>query len=126
MASTPRSTSSPRNVMSPRFPMGVATTYNPGAIPAPFSMSRFNALLLFLLAAIPPAFSAEPGAATRNIVVAQQASPEEIDPATGLARTTVVKPLREFPSARETRPAPPEATAAEGRPHIALILPTLS
>ncbi len=89
-------------------------------------MSRFNALLLFLLVAIPPAFSAEPGVATRTIVVAQQAPPEDIDPATGLARTTVVKPLREFPPGRETRPAPPEAIAIEGRPHIALILPTIS
>ena len=87
---------------------------------------RFNALLLFLAFAIPPAFSADPGVATRNIVVAQQAPPEEIDPATGLARSTVVRPLREYPAARPPGPAPAEAIAATGRPHIALILPTTS
>jgi len=88
-------------------------------------MSRFSALLLVFLAAIPPAFSAEPVMATRNIVVAQQAPPDDIDPATGLARTTVVRPLRDFPAGQ--RPAPgPEPASIEGRPHIALILPTLS
>ena len=86
---------------------------------------RFNALLLVLFA-IPPAFSAEPGIATRNIVVAQQAEPEDIDPATGLSRTTVVRPLREFPAAPERRPPPAEAIPLAGRPHIALILPTAS
>jgi hypothetical protein len=33
-----------RAVTSPRFPMGVATTYNPDAIPGFLSMSRFKAL----------------------------------------------------------------------------------
>ena len=86
---------------------------------------RFNALLLFVLLVIPPAFSAEPGVATRNIVVAQQDPPEDIDPATGLSRTTVVRPLREFPAGRPS-PAAPEAVPTEGRPHVALILPTTS
>jgi outer membrane PBP1 activator LpoA protein len=90
-------------------------------------MSRSTALLLLILAAIPPAFSAEPGAATRNAFVAQSPGPEEIDPSTGLSRSSVVKPLREFSSGREARPAlPPDAIPAEGRPHVALILPTLS
>ncbi len=93
-------------------------------------MSRFTALLLFALAAIPvltlsngpPAFSAETGVVTRI----EQVAPEEIDPATGLARTTVVRPLRDFPAAQEPRPAPREAIPADARPHIALILPTTS
>jgi outer membrane PBP1 activator LpoA protein len=89
-------------------------------------MSRFNALLLLILFAIPPAFSAEPGVATRNIVVAQQAPPDDIDPATGLSRTTVVRPLRDFAPARPAAAPAPEAIPIEGRPHIALILPTLS
>ncbi len=86
---------------------------------------RFNALILLVLFAIPPAFSAEPGVATRNIVVAQQEPPEDIDPATGLSRNTVERPLREFPAARPA-PLPPAAIPIEGRPHIALILPTTS
>jgi outer membrane PBP1 activator LpoA protein len=92
-------------------------------------MSRFNALLLLFLLAIPPAFSAEPVGGTRNIVI-QQVPPDDddIDPATGFSRTTVVKPLREYGSAR---PAPaivptPEAVSSDARPHVALILPTLS
>ena len=75
-------------------------------------MSRFNALLLLFLSAIPPAFSQDP--------------PEDIDPSTGLSRNTVVRPLREFPSARDARPAPADAIPLDGKPHIALILPTLS
>lgn len=88
--------------------MGVATTYNPGAnLAAPASMSRFNALLLaaFVLQQ-PPAFSQE-----------------DIDPATGLSRSTVVTPLRDavpLPDARPVAPAP------QKRAHIALILPTAS
>ena len=85
-------------------------------------MSRFNALLLFVLVAIPPAFSAEPGIVTRI----EQVAPEDIDPVTGLARTTVVRPLRDFPAAQEPRPASREAISADTRPHIALILPTTS
>ena len=91
-------------------------------------MSRFNALLLFLiLVAIPPAFSADRGLATRNIVVAQVAAPDDIDPSTGLSRSTVVSPLREYsPPPHDPRPAESNAVPAGGRPHIALILPTLS
>ena len=101
--------------------MGVATTYNPG------SMSRSNAILLLVLALVAsPAFSADPPGGTTL--------PDEIDPATGLARSTVVRPYSDSAAA----PAPPGAPAApaEGRPatprpiarrpHVALILPTAS
>jgi outer membrane PBP1 activator LpoA protein len=89
--------------------MGVATTYNPG------SMSRFNALLLVVLATLAsPAFSADPSAGTTL-------RDDDIDPATGLARSTVVRPLRDAPPPPDARPIPrPIAT----RPHVALILPT--
>ncbi len=54
--------------------------------------------------------------------------PPDIDPATGLASTTVVRPLRDGPALRPSPilavPGKPPATA--GRPHIALILPTTS
>ena len=76
-------------------------------------MSRFNAILLLALAGASPAFS-------------QVAAPDEIDPVTGLSRSTVVRPLREYPASPEARPAPRDAVAAGGRPHIALILPTTS
>src|SRR5688572_20999492 len=100
--------SSPRRVMSPRFPMGVATTYNPG------SMSRFNAILLAVLAAVvSPAFSADPPAGTTVPDL-------DLDPATGLARTTVVRPLSGAPPPPEARPIP----RAPVRPHVALLLPT--
>jgi outer membrane PBP1 activator LpoA protein len=98
-------------------------------------MSRFTALFLaFLFALIPPAFSAEEPAPTRN--VSPQA--DDIDPATGLARTTVVRPLRDFaPVTSEGRrtAAPPVTSegrqpvvepATEKRRHIALVLPRLS
>jgi outer membrane PBP1 activator LpoA protein len=88
--------------------MGVATTYNPGAnFAAPASMSRFNAILLaaFVLQQ-PPAFSQE-----------------DIDPATGLSRSTVVKPLRDAVPLPDARPMPPPV---QKRPHVALILPTAS
>jgi outer membrane PBP1 activator LpoA protein len=90
-------------------------------------MSRCNALLLSIfLAAVPPAFSAEPVPATRNTVAAEQEPPpDDIDPATGLSRTTVVKPLRELGAGRPA-PGPAEGIPAAGRPHIVLILPTLS
>ena len=102
-------------------------------------MSRANAGLLFaLLLSAWPAFSAD---------VPQGTSPaDEIDPATGLARSTEVRPLRD--PARATTPfapapAAPGVPAAAGtpgaaptpippgpppprRPHIALILPTAS
>jgi uncharacterized protein len=115
--------------------MGVATTYNPGSnaasrgssargVPesvAAFPMSRFNALLLlFVTSVVSPAFSADaqPGTTT-----ASQAAPrdDDIDPATGLARSSVVKPLLGAPPVADPRRAPGPA-----RPHIALILPTAS
>jgi outer membrane PBP1 activator LpoA protein len=69
---------------------------------------RFNALLLAAFALqLPPAFSQE-----------------DIDPATGLSRSTVVQPLRDaatpLPDARPINPQLPQ------RPHLALILPTAS
>ena len=95
--------------------MGVATTYNPG------SMSRFNAGLLFfaLVVTVSPAFSADPPPGTTP--------QDDIDPATGLARTTIVRPLNDAPAVPEQRRAPsPALPAAPNRPHIALILPTSS
>jgi outer membrane PBP1 activator LpoA protein len=77
---------------------------------------RFNALLLFLLAfAATPAFSADPPAGTT-------ATGDEIDPATGLARSSVVRPLNDVPPVPDARRAPAQPV----RPHIALILPTSS
>jgi uncharacterized protein len=83
--------------------MGVATTYN--------LAMRSNALFLALaiVAMAPPAFSAD-----------------DIDPSTGLATTTTVRPLRDAPATPEPPqfgPAPPPAVA---KPHIALILPIAS
>jgi len=80
-------------------------------------MSRFKALLLLLFvaaAAIPPAFSQDPA--------------DDIDPATGLARTTVVRPLREGAPAPDPRSAAAREAGipAQAKPHIALILPTTS
>jgi len=94
--------------------MGVATTYNPG------SMSRFNASFLFALAAMAsPAFSADPPPGTTP--------QDDIDPATGLARTTIVRPLSDAPVATpEARRPPAPLPTGPGRPHIALILPTAS
>lgn len=96
--------------------MGVATTYNPG------SMSRFNASLLFaLVVLVSPAFSAEPTPGTTP--------QEDIDPATGLARSTIVRPLQGVapPPVEATRPAAPVAPVAPAkRAHIALVLPTTS
>jgi uncharacterized protein len=88
-------------------------------------MSRFNALLLFVLAAVPPAFSAEPAIPTRNGEPGLVAPQDEIDPATGLSRSTVVRPLREFPPPPDPRRAP-GPIPGEMRRHIALILPALS
>lgn len=125
--------------------MGVATTYNPGSNAArrgapssgvsepasPFPMSRFNAILLLAIASLlSPAFSAdEPASTTTRASVAgqrqPQASADDIDPQTGLARSTVVRPLLELPPAPDAR-----AAGREGVPvapgHIALILPTAS
>jgi uncharacterized protein len=92
--------------------MGVATTYNPG------SMSRVTAIFLVVLAVLAsPAFSADPPAGTT-------VASESIDPETGLARSTVVRPLLGAPPVPDARPIPRNAVAA--RPHIALILPTSS
>jgi len=121
-------------------------------------MSRFNAILLLAaaVAIVSPAFSAdEPSSTTtRARIIGPQPTPpqqqpqppaqpeppkwteEEIDPATGLSRSTVVRPLRELPTLPGALPpasgpgtAPPSATAAARAPsgpahaHIALILP---
>src|SRR5207244_3682608 len=51
--------------------------------------------------------------------------PDEIDPATGLSRSTVVRPLRDAPPTTDSRPAAALAPRA-ARAHIALILPTAS
>jgi outer membrane PBP1 activator LpoA protein len=76
-------------------------------------MSRSKALLLFIVFAIPPAFSQDPA--------------DDIDPATGLARTTIVRPLREGAPPPDPRAAQREsAVPTQAKPHIALILPTTS
>ena len=73
---------------------------------------RFKALLLFLLAfTASPAFSADPPAGTTT--------PDDIDPATGLSRSSVVRPLQDAPPVPEARRMPTQPV----RPHIALILP---
>jgi outer membrane PBP1 activator LpoA protein len=79
---------------------------------------RFNALPLLLLFAFtaPPAFSADPPAGTTA------SAADDIDPATGLARSSVVRPLRDVPPVPDARRAPTQPV----RPHIALILPTSS
>ncbi len=85
---------------------------------------RFNAPLLFLAASlVSPAFSADPPAGTttaapRDAFVAD----EDIDPATGLARSSVVRPLGDAPPVPEARRIP----AQPARPHVALILPALA
>jgi uncharacterized protein len=115
--------------------MGVATTYNPGsnAVPrgssargvpesvAAFPMSRFNALLLlFVTSVVSPAFSADPqpGTTTTAQIVPRD---DDIDPATGLARSSVVRPLIGVPPV-----ADPRRPTGPSRPHIALILPMTS
>ena len=116
--------------------MGVATTYNPGSNAASrgsstrgasgpmaaFSMPRFSALLLlFLTSVVSTAFSADGGSRTTYLSQATPASDDEIDPATGLARSSVVKPLV------GAAPVPdPRRIAAPPKAHIALILPTTS
>jgi len=78
---------------------------------------RFRALLLFFLAfAASPAFSADPPAGTTAT------AGEDIDPATGLARSSVVRPLSDAPPVPEARRLP----AQPARPHVALLLPTSS
>ena len=114
--------------------MGVATTYNPGSNAASrgwatrgvsgsvaaFLMSRFSALLLLCLTLlVSPAFSADREAGTTYLSQAGPSYEDEIDPATGLARSSVVKPLIGVP------PVPdPRRITAPPKPHIALILPT--
>jgi uncharacterized protein len=84
-------------------------------------MSRFNAILLVALFSLAsPAFSADPPAGTT--VVAPGA--DDIDPATGLARSTIVRPLSDAPPVPD--PKAPPRLAGPARPHIALILPTAS
>jgi outer membrane PBP1 activator LpoA protein len=83
-------------------------------------MSRFNAILLVVASLGSTAFAADP---PWSITFPR----EDIDPATGLARTTVVKPLGGAPPA-PAQPAEvgPKAPPHPNRPHIALILPTAS
>jgi outer membrane PBP1 activator LpoA protein len=78
---------------------------------------RFKALLLFFLAfAVSPAFSADPPVGTTAN------ADEDIDPATGLSRSSVVRPLSDAPAVPEGRRVP----AQPSRPHVGLILPTTS
>jgi len=86
-------------------------------------MSRPNALLLALFVSLAtPAFSADAARGTTDAPVAAAPDPrDDIDPATGLSRSTVVKPLSDVPAVRDA-PRPPQAPRA----HIALILPTAS
>ena len=89
----------------------------------PFPMSRFNAILLLAaaFAVAPPAFpdDAPQSTTTRARIIGPQApqpvppsaqpeppkwTQEEIDPATGLARSTVVRPLHELPELPGARP----------------------
>jgi outer membrane PBP1 activator LpoA protein len=84
-------------------------------------MSRFNALLLLVFAAVvSPAFSADPPAGTTGFGPPPAEARDDIDPATGLARSTVVKPLSDVAPVPDPRRAPAQAKRA----HIALILPT--
>ena len=85
-------------------------------------MSRFSALLLFFLTSVvSPAFSADAGPGTTYLSQAAPPGDDEIDPATGLARSSVVKPLI------GVAPVPdPRRAAAPPKAHIALILPTTS
>jgi len=83
-------------------------------------MSRLNAILLCLATLGSPAFAADP---PWSITFPGS---EDIDPATGLARTTVVKPLGDAPAAPRAPDLGPQRQPAAVRPHIALILPTLS
>ncbi len=78
-------------------------------------MSRFTAIAFLLFATwVSCAFSADLPAGTTL-------TGDDIDPATGLARSTIVRPLRDAPALPDARPTPPPRRA-----HIALILPTAS
>jgi len=83
-------------------------------------MSRFNASLLFfaLVVAVSPAFSADPPPGTTP--------QDEIDPATGLARTTIVRPLSDAPPVPQAPRTAAPLPVGPRRAHIALILPTAS
>jgi uncharacterized protein len=88
-------------------------------------MSRFNAILLAVLASlVVPAFSADPPTGTTAAPApAATTDANDIDPATGLARTTVVKPLGDVPAVPSVAPKP---AAPMRSAEIALILPTAS
>ncbi len=100
-------------------------------------MSRFNAILLLVLATLgSPAFSADEvgSTTTRAKIIGPVPQPQpqprdDIDPATGLARSTVVRPLNQAPPPPGPAPLPRLAPAVPlpgAKPHIALILPTAS
>ncbi len=105
-------------------------------------MSRFNAILLLAFAStIVPVFSADPPGRTTaphgSQIVDPRIAEEDIDPATGLSRSSVVRPLRDFPPPPDSRPMPGDPARGspaprgpgiplQGRPHVALILPTAS
>ena len=86
-------------------------------------MSRFNAILLAAFASlVVPAFSADPPKGTTPVPAAAPIEAGDIDPATGLARTTVVKPLADVAAPATAAPRP----VAPRTGQIALILPTAS
>jgi len=86
-------------------------------------MSRFNAILLAVFALlVVPAFSADPPTGTTTAPQPSATDVPDIDPATGLARTTVVKPLADAPPVN----APALRAPLAARAHIALILPMSS
>jgi hypothetical protein len=91
-------------------------------------MSRFNAILLLAIASwILPAFSADEPASTttRARIIGNppvEAPPDDIDPATGVSRSSEVRPLRDAPPIPDRRPIAPRLPGT-GQPHIALILP---
>jgi uncharacterized protein len=90
-------------------------------------MSRFKALLPLLVFAVlvSPAFSADPPPRTTGFgPFPPPEAPDEIDPDTGLARTTVVRPLTSVPPVPDPRTL--QRPTGAPRPHIALILPTAS
>jgi len=86
-------------------------------------MSRFNAILLGFALLASPALAADPPPASITFP-----APQDIDPATGFSRSTVVRPLLDAPPAPGSQAGmpPPARPAAPARPHIALILPTAS
>lgn len=81
-------------------------------------MSRFTAVLFLAFASmVSPAFSADPAPGTTS-------TDDDIDPATGLARSTVVRPLTGAPPVPD--PSRPAIRTMMRGPHIALLLPTAS